>query len=104
MRVLIAPDESGWWKWYEGGDTDGRSELVLVSVNHIHGQWKAEIAGEDEFEEATGIDVEKELRDGFSTNYWEATDCEEMGGLWVKATEQEVRRQFPDAKKEVVPA
>jgi len=70
------PDSEGWWLWREDHDRD-RTERLLIVCGSRH----SEVAGDDEWEEATG---EKAEHDGFVENYWEGTDTKTMGGYWMK--------------------
>lgn len=68
------PHCGGWWLWREGGGR--RQEKVLLCDGGT------EVATDDEWEKATGRNVDAYSGD----NYWEMTETtqDKMPGLWMQ--------------------
>ena len=81
------PDRDGWWLWREDYGRD-RTERLLIVCGRRH----SEVAGDDEWEQATGKPAE---HDGWVENYWEGTDTKTMGGYWLQETPNAAGERLP---------
>lgn len=66
------PDRNGWWRFREDGMPPSEQSLLIVTARD-----HAEVAEDGCMAEELGREV------GEDENYWEATDCSEMPGLWM---------------------
>lgn len=80
------PDCNGWWFWFESGlDDEGEPRrdgvpLLITANGEI-------VAPDDEWGQATGLNLDELESSGWSYNYWESTYTTQkmMPGVWVKA-------------------
>lgn len=80
-----APDVEGWWYFLEDGEEEPKKLFI------VEGKATKEVANDHKLVEALSDKLNKASIDAdYDTkNFWEATPCEDMQGLWKKVVENE---------------